>query len=458
MTPIDMLIVAAGAAFAGMIGWVGWVGSRMRWTAPPLPWSQAAEACDLIPLSRTTWVGGSNGPDRDLRVRFESWDEGEERKRRTRIAVDALERGIVTLSLARETHATERAKQRGAREIETGDDGFDDEFYVTGPSTAVRAILTRETRALLRSLLVEVDLEVVAGQLRGLIREEIDPRERYELLLSRTLPLLLDAARRLRWPADTATQLAHNATTDREPAVRRENLLALVREYPDAPVTRETMRTACDDPSDDVRIRAAIARGDEGRPTLLEVARREDADDVAAGRAIAALGHHLTTDEAKQILRRALRARRAETAHECLASLGRRAEPAVIPVISKVLAIEKSELAVSAARALAETGLAAAEAPLLAALARDPPALRVAAAEALGRVGSAAGVLPLKEIEARDPDDATRRAARQAVAAIQARLPGASPGQLSLAASEAGGLSLAEDQTGRLSLDGKTKP
>ena len=130
----------------------------------------------------------------------------------------------------------------------------------------------------------------------------------------------------------------------------------------------------------------------------------------------------------------------------------------MIPVISKVLAIEKSELAVSAARALAETGLAAAEAPLLAALARDPPALRVAAAEALGRVGSAAGVLPLKEIEARDPDDATRRAARQAVAAIQARLPGASPGQLSLAASEAGGLSLAEDQTGRLSLDGKTKP
>ena len=40
----------------------------------------------------------------------------------------------------------------------------------------------------------------------------------------------------------------------------------------------------------------------------------------------------------------------------------------------------------------------------------------------------------------------------QAVAAIQSRLPGASPGQLSLAATDAGALSLAEDESGRLSL------
>jgi hypothetical protein len=66
-------------------------------------------------------------------------------------------------------------------------------------------------------------------------------------------------------------------------------------------------------------------------------------------------------------------------------------------------------------------------------------------------------VLPLKEIETQYRDDATRRAARQAVASIQSRLPGASPGQLSLASADAGALSLAEDETGRLSLDGDRK-
>jgi len=457
LTGIEVLVVAAGAALAGMVGGILWVASRLPRSVAPDSWSMAAEACHLIRGSGSTWIAGPHESTRNLRVRFDPWPQRDDERRGTRIVVDAPDRGIVSLSLSPETSVTARAKQRGAREIETGDDGFDDEFYVTGPSTIVRAVLSHDTRALLRSLLVEVDLEVVGGELRGVVIQGLNSPARHGLLLSRTLPLLLDAAHRLRWPADTARQLAHNATTDREPGVRRENLLALLREYPDAPATRATTRAACSDPSDDVRTRAAIALGDEGRSTLLEVARREDADDVAAGRAIAALHDHLTIEDAKEILGRALRSRRTETAHESLASLGRRADVTAVPVIAKVLAIEKGELAVTAARALAETGLPAAEAPLLAALERDAPGLRVAAAEALGRVGSAAAVLPLKEIETQYRDDATRRAARQAVAAIQSRLPGASPGQLSLAPADAGALSLAEDETGRLSLDGDRK-
>jgi hypothetical protein len=69
-------------------------------------------------------------------------------------------------------------------------------------------------------------------------------------------------------------------------------------------------------------------------------------------------------------------------------------------------------------------------------------------------VGTAAAVAPLQNAESRDSE--TRRAARQAIAEIQARLAvasGAAPGQLSLAAGEAGQLSLAEtDEAGRLSL------
>ena len=45
-----------------------------------------------------------------------------------------------------------------------------------------------------------------------------------------------------------------------------------------------------------------------------------------------------------------------------------------------------------------------------------------------------------------------RRSVRQAIAAIQARLSGAEPGQLSLAAGEAGRLSLTEGQAGEMSL------
>jgi HEAT repeat protein len=77
----------------------------------------------------------------------------------------------------------------------------------------------------------------------------------------------------------------------------------------------------------------------------------------------------------------------------------------------------------------------------------------VAAANALARVGTTAAVLPLKELaEHTSHHPEIRKAARQAIAEIQSRLPGASPGQLSLAGTEAGQLSLAQAEAGQLSL------
>jgi HEAT repeat protein len=305
----------------------------------------------------------------------------------------------------------------------------------------------------LTSLHAEVGLEVARGELRGRVHDRS-----VDATLSRTLPIVLAAAHRLRRPPDVAAALAHNARSDPEPRVRLENLIALAREYPENEVTKTALRAACDDANEEVRVRAATARGEEGRRTLLEIAKMEHAEDLPAARAIAALGDHLPAGDTRAILAHALRTRRIQTARACVGELGRRAEADAIPVMARVLAVEKGDLAVAAAQALAETGLPEAEAPLLAALVRDIGDVRVAAAEALGRVGSAAAVLPLKEIETRYPGDAaSRRAARQAVAAIQSRLPGASPGQLSLAPADAGALSLAEDETGRLSLDGDRK-
>jgi len=84
--------------------------------------------------------------------------------------------------------------------------------------------------------------------------------------------------------------------------------------------------------------------------------------------------------------------------------------------------------------------------------------VKLAAAVALGRSGSAAAVASLRQIETASPDAAHRRAARQAIAEIQERLTGASPGQLSLAEGESGQLSLSEDAVGRVSLPENDDP
>jgi hypothetical protein len=110
-------------------------------------------------------------------------------------------------------------------------------------------------------------------------------------------------------------------------------------------------------------------------------------------------------------------------------------------------------LATAAALALGTAGNAAAEPALIPALQREQEDLLIAAANALARVGSVAAVLPLKEAAERFPrNPELQRATRQAIAEIQSRLPGASPGQLSLAGTEAGQLSLAQDEAGQLSL------
>ena len=107
----------------------------------------------------------------------------------------------------------------------------------------------------------------------------------------------------------------------------------------------------------------------------------------------------------------------------------------------------------SLSRWMSRSACPAAEPPLILALQREQADLRVAAANALARVGSAPSVLPLKEVAEHSwLDREFHRAARQAIAEIQARLQGASPGQLSLAGGEAGQLSLADAEAGQLSL------
>jgi HEAT repeat protein len=193
-----------------------------------------------------------------------------------------------------------------------------------------------------------------------------------------------------------------------------------------------------------------MALGPEGRDVLLGIASGEGAPDETTARAVALLAEDLTMEEAARLLRNALRTRRLATAKECIVVAGRRGGRAAVEVLGRVLAVEKGATAWAAARALAMTRDPSAEVPLLRALRDGPRDLRLAAAVALGAAGTAAAVAPLREAESGDAE--MRRAARQAVAEIQARAVGAAPGQLSLTGGEAGQLSLASDEEGRLSL------
>jgi hypothetical protein len=231
--------------------------------------------------------------------------------------------------------------------------------------------------------------------------------------------------------------------------VRLHNLLVLIRELPKDPRTAWALRQACSDPVLEIRLRAARELGAEGRGVLLDLA-NDLKDDAVSAVAVSALDRELPFDRTAAILRRALIRRRTRTACACLESLGRRGAVAV-GVLAEALERREGEVAVAAARALGATGSPAAEPPLLLALASGREDLRLAAVNALGRVGSAASVLPLKEAAERFD---LRRPTRQAIAEIQSRFQGASPGQLSLAQTETGQLSLASDPAGQLSLGG----
>ncbi|HEX7182042.1 MAG TPA: HEAT repeat domain-containing protein [Thermoanaerobaculia bacterium] len=329
------------------------------------------------------------------------------------------------------------------REIQTGDARFDRTFFVEGPVRLVFALLDERTRHLLLQVRSKGRLEISLGELRAVTSARKVPS---------VLPFLVELCQRFAQPMNVLRRVAENANRDSEEGVRLHNLLLLAHELPGDPVTVEALRTACSDPGTEIRLRAAKELGAEGRPILLEFAESR-ADDALSAGAVLILDRELPFERARAILDDALRNRRLQTARACLEVLGRSRATEAVETLAKVMLEEEGELAAAAALALETTRSPEAEPPLILALRREPKDLQVAAANVLGRIGSAEAVLPLKELADRSPRNSELlQATRQAVAEIQSRLPGASPGQLSLAAAEVGQLSLAQAEAGQLSI------
>ena len=463
MEPLGGILVAA------VVASVAYLLAMVKGRARAAAWQSAASAVGLTDVEEIESFGipartiGRSGP---LEVTLERYQRGKTESG-TRITVRGMGHDLGGLSLRREGLATAFEKAVGEREIELGDAAFDAELYVQGSAPLARAVLDVKTRRAVVELLrghipaggggsVAARVTLAGDALRADLQQRafMPPSER----LPEVLGTLLAVARRLSAPADIARRIADNLRTEPEAGVRLQCLLMLVREFGDREATREALLAARSDASEEVRLRAGIALGDEGREVLLDLAGAEGTADPLAAGAIAALAGQLPRQRTEEILLRALRARRVATARACIETLGHAGDPGGIATLARVLALETGELAVAAALALGALGQPAAQPALGGALASAAPPVRAAAAAALGRIGDAGAVPPLRAAAASSSaDGALKRAVRQAVAEIQSRLTGAAPGQLSLVAegAESGRLSLVDTgggAAGRISL------
>lgn len=428
MEPLFGLIAVAVAASVAFL--VRSERRRSQLTA----WRRAAEGVGLTDVESTEgglFQGAALwGRSGQLRVRLESYRRGKY-VHGTRIVIDGLGHGAGGLTLRREGLSTAFEKRfAGEREIEVGDPAFDAEYYVQGSAPLALAILDPETRGQAAVLLrghvpveggrrVEVDASLSYGRLVVEVKESGFSRNRERV--PEILSSVLEVARRLVAPEDVPARLAANLAAEPEPAVRLASLLALAREFPRHPATRAALLASRGDASEEVRLRAAMALGEEGRGTLLALVGDTRMADAVAARAVTALGPDLPVSLAEAALRQALaEPGRPQTAMACLSGLAR-------------------------------LGHGEAEGLLIEALRSGDPQVTLEAARALGRVGTVSAVSALHEAMA-PRGDLVRSAGRQAIAEIQARLTGAAPGQLTLAGGEAGALSLADGEPGRLSL------
>lgn len=446
-----LLMAALGPA---VFAWGTWRWVRRNARLQIEGWKRVAQAVGLEDVE-VSWLSAI-GPSTRLAGRFGTLQVEMSTRLQSKtdlmwvLAVGRLGHREGDLLLHSEDLGSTIAKTLGSREIEVGDPAFDDQLYVRGSRSLALAVFDSGTRVQTLRLFSEPYGRVWLSE--GVLRYERVGGSDVPVWVELILPLLLEVARRLARPADLAGRLAANSRNDPLPAVRLANLAVLTREYPRRPATLEALRHALRDPHPGVRLKAARELGDEGLAELRDLAADSSGPEEIQGRAVQALGSRLPFDEVEEVLRQALRTRRLWVAEACLEVLGAHGGNRAVATLAKVLGVERGPLAVAAAKGLGASGDASAEAALVAALDRADEGTAMAAAEALGHVGSARVIPRLRDMEKMSGDDDLRRAAREAVARIQERLTGASPGQLSLAEGESGQLSLTEDETGRLAL------
>jgi HEAT repeat protein len=311
-------------------------------------------------------------------------------------------------------------------DVDVGDTGLDSRFSLMGPPPLVRAILDAPAR---RALVAVLDQPIRKHSLKaadgGL---QVDVWHRDADGLGLVARVLLAAAERLQAPADVPARLAAIARGDAIATVRLASLQTLIRDFPDHATTAASVRAACQDREGEVRLAAARALGEEGRPVMLALA-RGITDDECSAQAVENL-RDATAAELAPILEAAQRPGRDGplrpfTTRACVEALGRLGEEAV-PLLDVALRSENEAVAIATIRTLR-------------------------------RIGGPSVVMSLQAAVEHHGRGDVRREAERALDDVQARLVG-TPGQVSLAQGEAGQVALADDTAGQVSLDEARAP
>lgn len=445
----DVLLLDLGEYAWKTCLWVYRHRERARW------WQHVAESCgltDVVARRALGWNWALEGRSGGLRVRLES-----RVPRRDTLGAFISIRGFPDSLQGPSADAERLFGGRALRE-----DADVDIPPVAGPPLLLCSLFGPESRRLVRNLFVgRIDRDTgvhtwdAAPLLRGgaltATYEVLPTSSRYEL--ADIVAALLDIARRLEPPADVERAVAERARTDPQPKARQHHLRTLI-EHGAPEVAAEARRRALADEAPEVRLEAARASGADGEPVLEALVTGAGVPDACRSAAVRLLGPRLGTDTARVALERALAADGVETAVACLERLTGEGATAVDAIVS-ALRNERHAVATAAARSLATLAAPAAEPALVAALARAGR-VREEAVAALARCGTAEAVLPLQELAGSAGERALARSCRDAVVAIQSRLPGAGRGQVGLAEADAGQLAVADDERGRVALDGPT--
>jgi HEAT repeat protein len=337
--------------------------------------------------------------------------------------------------------------------LELGDPDLDPRILLAGPPLGTRALFDAVTREKTREVMgIEPAIRVEGGELSVAFQESVGTASPFE---EGALSAVLDLARRLRAPDTPLSRLAQIGHSDPLPTVRALALRTLVEEAPEREETRVALRAGTSDTEPRIRLQAARGLGAEGAPALLAMAADHRVDDACGADAIAALGEGLPASRAREILEWTAATGHVGRARAALPTLVREG-PAAAPFLVALLARSPAPVAAVAAEGLGAIASPVAEPALLTALGSEEASLACAAAAALGRLATVRAVPALKDAERRG--GALRSAARAAIASIQSRLPGASPGQVSLADGDAGAVSIADTADGRVSLRSDDPP
>lgn len=360
------------------------------------------------------------------------------------IEIDAGERIPREIEIRAESLVTRTMPGWRRRDVEFGDPDFDELVYARGSELLLTALLDHTTRPLVFGLVNR------GGRVAGGILRLSDPDVRAGDVPG-TVQDLLETVAHLDRPADLVERLCAIARRDPQPGARLHALSLLTGRMADDPRVRVVCRELLDAPEEELRLAAATFMGEEGRASLLAIARNVPGDNPNAVRAIRVLGRRLAGDEAGDILDAARRADCRGVVLAAIDALALIGDGAALRRLPMVRTLGDAELAVGVVTALGRSGNPAAEGRLISALDDERPSVIRAAVEALGRVGTVAAIPWLRRL-AEGGEHSLRGPARQAMAAIQSRLPGASPGQLSIATGEEGQLSMADDRGGRVAL------